>query len=1112
MNSADIGVHKGIAYWSSCLYNYDDPDLTPVRLKLPTPPKKEFIDGYKLKRENQRFKRLEAPARYNSLVKEANDKALADLRSQESLSLFKIQKKFWELIDEDVEYYRDVIAYIKKCWWHRIYGYWFYNRGIATYIDGSHWTYLNIWKMDDVGYPDYRDRDRKEFLFYRYTYTTHESFMDYDEDGTAIKIDGKYRIKKHKYRTSFGPIQSKNRRSGNTNKSLNNVLEVTSRTKGTDGGGIMSYTKDNSKEHFVGKLMTGWNAYPLFFKPLSTSASNSLILNFEVPGNEFELSGLGTKVTFAETAAAKFYDGTKLISVLCDESGKCLKINTLVRMYDGGVKKVQDVVVGDLLMGDDSTPREVKSLARGREEMFNIIPNKGEPWGCNKSHILSLRCTHKNGVLRKNKDEYFEITVNDFLKLKPHNKKASMLYRVGVDFNEQEHNIPPYLLGVWLGDGHSSGPSITNIDPEIWIYVKEYCKDNNYNLKITDKITKRISANNNKIKSLQTKLKEYNLLKNKHIPEEFVLDSRKNRLQLLAGLLDTDGYAFTGNKRGYEITQKNKNIADGIRRVAIDLGFYCSMIDKIAKMKRDDGSVYKCKVYRLSIYGKNIHEIPCKIERKKYFKKELHKNTRNPLRTGFKVESIGEGDYYGFIIDGNHRFLLEDNTVVHNTTTTNVSDRWKVLKNCLAQGNGKIIHGISYHPSTTEDLNQGGQAYRDLSETSYFYVRNKISGQTISGLNRIFIPGDEALDGYIDSYGMNVKGELLPYQREEGFTETSTEFLMGIRDALLKKGDPESLSAFRYEKKQYPLKYADSWIGESGDLGFDMQKLDENLARMRREKKGYVRGNFKWKYGAFGTEVYWEIDLEEGKWYVKKRPTESMQNLKKIDWGFNTLEQAEAEMHMPMFPTHYTCGADPFEFNNKTQAQLRASKSRMSDGGIAILEHRTEADVNNDMKEWEGHSFVAMYLNRDKNTHTYNEEVLKACIFYGAMLYPENNKTNTWEYFMIHNHGGYLKYDVDPLTGKFKTKPGYYASVPKKDEGFGLLRDYIDYRAHKEVFDFFFEDCKNIRGPEEMTNYDLLAAVIAALLGSKSSYAKVMEELNTGTLDIGSILHGNLIN
>lgn len=72
-------------------------------------------------------------------------------------------------------------------------------------------------------------------------------------------------------------------------------------------------------------------------------------------------------------------------------SGKCYGKGTPILMFDGAIKAVEDIVVGDLLMGPDSQPRRVESLARGREEMFRITPVKGDPFECNRSHILCLR-------------------------------------------------------------------------------------------------------------------------------------------------------------------------------------------------------------------------------------------------------------------------------------------------------------------------------------------------------------------------------------------------------------------------------------------------------------------------------------------------------------------------------------------------------------------------------------------------------------------------------------------------------------------------------------------------------------------------------------------------
>jgi hypothetical protein len=77
-------------------------------------------------------------------------------------------------------------------------------------------------------------------------------------------------------------------------------------------------------------------------------------------------------------------------------TGKCLARDTPILMYDGSLKMVQDVRVGDLLMGEDGTARRVFSLARGRENMFRVRPlckfygGDDSAYIVNESHILSL--------------------------------------------------------------------------------------------------------------------------------------------------------------------------------------------------------------------------------------------------------------------------------------------------------------------------------------------------------------------------------------------------------------------------------------------------------------------------------------------------------------------------------------------------------------------------------------------------------------------------------------------------------------------------------------------------------------------------------------------------
>ena len=128
-------------------------------------------------------------------------------------------------------------------------------------------------------------------------------------------------------------------------------------------------------------------------------------------------------------------------------AGKCLGKNTPILMYDGKIKLVQDINIGDLLMGDDSTPRKIIKTNVGHGELFKIIPTKGSEWVCNDVHVL----THHH----EQKKKLLDIPLNEikYPKYNNGNYRYARLQRTGVDFYEQDITIDPYLLGLWLGDG-----------------------------------------------------------------------------------------------------------------------------------------------------------------------------------------------------------------------------------------------------------------------------------------------------------------------------------------------------------------------------------------------------------------------------------------------------------------------------------------------------------------------------------------------------------------------------------------------------------------------------------------------------------------------------------
>jgi len=340
-------------------------------------------------------------------------------------------------------------------------------------------------------------------------------------------------------------------------------------------------------------------------------------------------------------------------------SGKCLGKGTEVVMYDGSLRKVEEIIIGDLIMGSDSTPRKVLSTTTGKEMMYWVRQNKGIDYRVNESHILSLKRSRNES--KYTHGDVLNISVRDYLNTSNKFKTNYKGYKVAIDFNSVDLPIEPYFLGIWLGDGSKADSEITKPDTEIESYLKSYA----------DRIGMVLSTHENKgkcrshtlihgaIEGMRATLKKMNLIDNKHIPHIYLANSRENRLQLLAGLLDTDGY-LDKNKVTFEITQKSLSLSEQIKYLSDSLGFRTNITSKIGKIP---STGFEGLYYRVSISG-DVDIIPTKIERKKAVKPV---NRVDKTMTGIHLEKDGIGDYYGFELDGDGLFLLKDMTVTHNT-------------------------------------------------------------------------------------------------------------------------------------------------------------------------------------------------------------------------------------------------------------------------------------------------------------------------------------------------------------------------------------------------------------------------------------------------------------
>ena len=380
--------------------------------------------------------------------------------------------------------------------------------------------------------------------------------------------------------------------------------------------------------------------------------------------NKDGLTGVASGFTALDRITGGWQNTELTIIAARPAMGKCLGKGTKVLMFDGSLKNVEDITEGELLMGDDSTPRRVLSIARGQERMYWIRQNKAMDYRVNESHILSLKRSRNEG--KHKKGDVLNITVKDYLTKSDKFKSNYKGYKVAVDFPEKSLSIEPYFLGLWLGDGHSYSSRITNVDAEVIEYLGEYAKEldlelveyNQENRTANYGITKGFRGKQ-KFFSLQNELRELNLLENKHIPQEFLINSTKNRLALLAGLIDTDGN-YDPKFNCYEITQKNEHLAQQIKFLCDTLGFRTSLKKKKTSIKSLN---FESTAWRVRVFG-NLDTVPVRIERKKARPLLAKADFRV---TGINVEFDKVDDYYGFEIDGNRLFLLEDMTVTHNT-------------------------------------------------------------------------------------------------------------------------------------------------------------------------------------------------------------------------------------------------------------------------------------------------------------------------------------------------------------------------------------------------------------------------------------------------------------
>jgi len=364
------------------LINNLDPDRKQICISLPKPPKDiTKVDGYGMDTDCQVFRRLPIP----DIMRELEGEALDDLleiqkrNRQEAITGYKLLSNYWDKFNEKYDELGEAIEFIKKVWWYRWYGYWFYNDGKLTYITGRHFMWLNFFWMPDVrengGYPEFRDRHRREYLFRDYLHNATETFVNRDDRGFAIpEEDGHYEMKDMGMRLFYGDIHPKSRRNGSTIMSLGDMIEESERDFGIYST-IISKDGEATEEHYNTHLLPAWAERPLFLKPIWYGGNSPKQIKYFPPRNAFMVEGLKSVIDYTVSGGQLKKVGSKFNGYISfDEEGDSdASIDVLAR-WDAN-KHAMALGDGTIILGycsHISTVEELNSSGKAYLDMLGL--------------------------------------------------------------------------------------------------------------------------------------------------------------------------------------------------------------------------------------------------------------------------------------------------------------------------------------------------------------------------------------------------------------------------------------------------------------------------------------------------------------------------------------------------------------------------------------------------------------------------------------------------------------------------------------------------------------------------------------------------------------------
>ena len=405
-----------------------------------------------------------------------------------------------------------------------------------------------------------------------------------------------------------------------------------------------------------------------------------------IPGSAFDMLALMNNEIESITGIKSFSGGITGSSL-----GNMLDINTDVPMADGSFKKLAHINDGDLLVGSDGKATKVLKAhdIKFPKVAYDMHFDNGSVVKSGGEHLWTVKVYSSSHKLR----EWTTMSADEVYRYVQKGKRVTIPRIKEIHTGVPTGNkIDPYVLGFWLGDGNRHSARITTMDSEVLDFFAKAgytcvpvldsskCgKASMYDVYRTESNATRDDkgcfASNN---SLHTELRELGLHARyggeKHIPEEYFTATYEEKMELIRGLMDSDGYAHSGSF--VQFAQAEGRLKDDFIRLIESIGLKPSIIrrGKDERNKQKLRRLNEGKSELLILATKDSYEIgftpwsvPFKLTRKveKWVKPKIETVTLK------RMEIVDKVLMRCLTVDSEDKlFAVTDKfTLTHNTAT-----------------------------------------------------------------------------------------------------------------------------------------------------------------------------------------------------------------------------------------------------------------------------------------------------------------------------------------------------------------------------------------------------------------------------------------------------------